>query len=109
MTDHNICDACETVAHCRRHGCIPFTTPSRETAEIAGKDADPRYPYTHAYDYLRMQTAESNEHAGFAMPKFSRGDCAAICHAIAPALGITAETLAMKIADHARATGDQQS
>ena len=34
MTDHNICDACETVAHCRKHGCIPFTTPSKEPAGV---------------------------------------------------------------------------
>ena len=23
MTHHNICDECETVAHCSNHGCIP--------------------------------------------------------------------------------------
>lgn len=23
MTQHNICDECETVAHCSNHGCIP--------------------------------------------------------------------------------------
>ncbi len=25
MADHTICDACETVSHCRQHGCIPVT------------------------------------------------------------------------------------
>lgn len=25
MTDHQICDACECVSHCRKNGCVPFT------------------------------------------------------------------------------------
>lgn len=25
MTHHNLCDQCETVAHCSKHGCVPLT------------------------------------------------------------------------------------
>ena len=67
---------------------------------------DPRYPYTHAYDYIREQTAEHDKALGFAVPAFSRSDCACICVAIAPALDLTAEALAIRIADYAKATGE---
>lgn len=62
-----------------------------------------RYPYTEAYDFIRMQTCEHNESVGFAAPSYSRSDCARICHAIAPALNMTAEDLAKRVADFARA------
>jgi hypothetical protein len=62
-----------------------------------------RYPYTEAYDFIRMQTCEHNESVGFATPTYSRSDCARICHSIAPALNMTAEDLAKRIADFARA------
>jgi len=29
-----ICDACETVAHCSKHGCIPMVTPYVSQAQI---------------------------------------------------------------------------
>ena len=67
---------------------------------------DPRYPYTHAYDYIRMETAQLNPDLGFATPSFSRAECARICKAIAPALDLTAEALAIRIADYAKASGE---
>lgn len=33
MADHNICDACECVAHCSKQGCIPLTEPVIRRAE----------------------------------------------------------------------------
>lgn len=68
---------------------------------------DPRYPYTHAYDYIRMQTTEHDEGLGFAVPAFSRSECAQLCKAIAPALDLTAEALVIRIADYAKASGEQ--
>jgi len=34
MTDHQICDACECVSHCRKNGCVPLT-PMPEEADFA--------------------------------------------------------------------------
>ena len=44
MTHHNICDECETVAHCSNHGCIPKHQALDRMAENArelGLDYDP--------------------------------------------------------------------
>lgn len=69
--------------------------------------ADPRYPYTRAYDYIRMQTTEHSVVLDMELPRFSRSDCAQICKAIAPALDLTAEALAIRIADYAKASGEE--
>jgi hypothetical protein len=73
-------------------------------AEVVVRDG--RYPYTYAYDYIRGETCEHNPAVGFATPRFNRSDCAQICKAIAPALGLTAEALAVRIADYAKASGE---
>lgn len=65
-----------------------------------------RYPYTDAYDFVRMQTREHSQEHDMTLPQFSRAQVACICHAIAPALGMTAEELAMRIADHAKVIGE---
>lgn len=31
---HTICDSCETVAHCRKHGCIPLQPYAQTAAYI---------------------------------------------------------------------------
>jgi hypothetical protein len=44
MTHHNICDECETVAHCSNHGCIPKQQALDKMAENArelGLDYEP--------------------------------------------------------------------
>jgi hypothetical protein len=52
MTQHTICDACETVAHCKKHGCIPAIP--RDLSRMPGVDwwaviVDlERRGYTHA-------------------------------------------------------------
>ncbi len=62
-----------------------------------------RYPYTEAYDYIRSRVADFDACIGARVPMISRSDAALACNAIADALGMTAEELAMKIADYARA------
>lgn len=66
---------------------------------------DPRYPYTHAYDFIRSHVDDYEPTLGFRVPTVSRAQCAQMCGAIAPALGMTVEDLAKRIADHAKATG----
>lgn len=36
MTAHPICDACETVAHCSRNGCIPAVRNGGRTGSPPG-------------------------------------------------------------------------
>jgi hypothetical protein len=60
-----------------------------------------RYPYTEAYDFIRSHVKDFSEVHDMVLPTVSRSQCAQMCHAIAPALGLTAEELARKIADHA--------
>ncbi len=61
-----------------------------------------RYPFTDAYDFVRLKTAEHSPEHDMVLPGFSRSDVARIVHAIAPALDMTAEELATRIADHAK-------
>ncbi|WJN74417.1 hypothetical protein [Burkholderia anthina] len=62
-----------------------------------------RYPYTEAYDFVRSRVTDFDAEIGARVPKISRSDVAIACNAIADALGMTAEELAKKIADYARA------
>lgn len=62
-----------------------------------------RYPYTYAYDFIRANTMEYSEINEMNLPQFSRSQCARICHAIAPALGMMPVELAEKIADYSGA------
>lgn len=55
-----------------------------------------RYPFTEAYDALRSQT-EWKPGQGIT---FSRSEAAQVVKFIASAIGISAEELACKIADH---------
>jgi len=32
MPDHQICDACECVSHCRKNGCVPLTPMPEESS-----------------------------------------------------------------------------
>lgn len=63
-----------------------------------------RYPYTDAYDALRAQTEYKKGEFGLT---FSRSEAAQVCQFIAESLGIDPHELACKIADHAKARGDQ--
>jgi hypothetical protein len=36
---HSICDACETVAHCRTHGCIPPVDEAADTPLVTPQQA----------------------------------------------------------------------
>lgn len=40
MSDKRICDACETVAHCQKHGCIPVRHAALSTAAPAAPADD---------------------------------------------------------------------
>ena len=60
-----------------------------------------RYPYTDAYDFIRSQVSEYDPSIQTFVPTLSRSQCAQACKAISRALGMTAEELARKIADHA--------
>lgn len=41
MTDHTICDACERVAHCSKHGCIPLTAqPATQAGALQADDLE---------------------------------------------------------------------
>lgn len=39
MTYHQICDSCETVAHCTKHGCIPLQPANTDWQAIAADQA----------------------------------------------------------------------
>lgn len=62
---------------------------------------DPRYPYTHAADFIRMiPEKEYIESIGMSIGvKLSRSDASRIRSAIAEVLGIDDEELARKLAD----------
>jgi hypothetical protein len=36
---HSLCDACETAAHCRRHGCIPAVDEAADKPLITPEQA----------------------------------------------------------------------
>lgn len=59
-----------------------------------------RYPYTEAYDALRIIPEKSDD--GISV-KLSRSDTAQIVKYIAESIGMDNKILAYKIADHARA------
>ena len=44
---HKICDACETVAHCTNHGCIPIT----QLRAAEGHHSDKGYELGNQQDY----------------------------------------------------------
>lgn len=67
-----------------------------------------RFPYTDAYDFVREQTAEHSIEHDMVLPTFSRSEIARIVHAIAPALDMTAEQMAVRIANYAKAQGASQ-
>jgi hypothetical protein len=58
-------------------------------------NADLRFPYTYAYDYVRS-IAGYNQHG----TKLSRADAALIVREIAERLGIPPEMIATKLAEH---------
>jgi len=57
-----------------------------------------RYPYTEAYDYMRMSVGDD-----YGKGLISRGACACITHLIAEAIGLPVENIAQAVADKARA------
>ena len=59
MTKYNICDACETVAHCSKHGCIPIT----QIRAAEGHHADKGYSLGTPEDYKAF-VAKRNELSG---------------------------------------------
>jgi hypothetical protein len=64
------------------------------------QDPDPRkktqrYPYTYAYDYLRMFGPQAG-----VVPLLGRSDCGHLLEAIATATGIGKVELAEKLADY---------
>lgn len=61
-----------------------------------------RYPYTYAYDFIRMHVKDYSETAGMMLPTVSRSQCAQACGAIAEALGMSKEDLCKTIADYAK-------
>lgn len=63
-----------------------------------------RFPFTDAYDFIREQTAQHSVDHDMVLPSFSRSQVAQIVHAIAPALEMTPESLAVRIANHAKAS-----
>lgn len=56
---HEICDACETCAHCLKHGCIPLTPVNARPAPIA-RAAIKRIDSTKIM--WQMQTRKSKAH-----------------------------------------------
>jgi hypothetical protein len=58
--DHQICDACECVNHCRKNGCIPITPATPKTAldhfadevEASGEAEKHAYPPMFEPSYL---------------------------------------------------------
>lgn len=67
-----------------------------------------RYPYTEAYDYVRSHVTDYDERLQMRLPTICRSEAAQAVGAIAEALGMGAEQLAIKIADYAR-TKDQDA
>lgn len=59
---------------------------------------DSRYPYTYACDYMRAYGGFDKEGT-----KMSRSDASKVRSAIAVAIGMTDEELAIKLADHYKA------
>lgn len=66
-----------------------------------------RYPYTEAYDYVRSHVAYYDERLQMRRPTINRLEAAQAVRSIAEVLGMDAEQLAIKIADYARAKGDE--
>lgn len=62
------------------------------------EERDPRYPYTHAADYIR-----GLGEYGAGGVHISRSEASQIQEGIALALGIAAEELAIRLADYAAA------
>jgi len=62
---------------------------------------DPRYPYTYAADFIRSLVGYS-VNVGYPVyrDKLSRSEAAAIHKSIADVLGLDAESVAAKLADH---------
>lgn len=63
---------------------------------------DPRYPYTHASDYLRMYGGIDRSGV-----RLSRADASSIRSAVAVAIGMDDEELARKLADYYKANEDR--
>jgi hypothetical protein len=59
------------------------------------KQEDPRYPYTHACDYLRMFGGADRSGV-----RLSRSDASQLREAVAMALGMDDKELAKKLADY---------
>ncbi len=64
-----------------------------------------RYPYTESCDFIRSRVDDSDEHLGIRVPTISRSQASAARRAIAEALGMDEQELAVKLADYARSKG----
>lgn len=67
MTKYNICDACETVAHCSKHGCIPV----QQLAAAEGHHSDKGYSLDTSEAYQAMiaeRTQSLRKHLGLDTP-----------------------------------------
>lgn len=71
--------------------------------------SDVRYPYTYAADYLRSVRLIADEEPvpGVVSPRLGRRDASAIRRAIADAIGMSDETLAIMLADRYLETQEQ--
>jgi len=56
---HNICDACETVAHCSKHGCLPLT----QIIVAEGHHSSKGYELGNQADYKAF-VAKRNQSSG---------------------------------------------
>jgi hypothetical protein len=60
-----------------------------------------RYPYTDAADYIRSEVTDFSEEHQMPLPTLSRSQASRAYGAVAKALGMTEEDLAIKLADYA--------
>jgi hypothetical protein len=61
-----------------------------------------RYPYTDAADYIRSQVQDFSEDHQMRLPTISRSQASQAYGAVAKALGMSHEELAVKLADYAK-------
>jgi len=67
MTKYNICDACETVAHCSKHGCIPVQKLAAAEGHHQGNGYELSTP--EAYEAMVAERTQSlKKHLGLDTP-----------------------------------------
>ncbi|WP_454731447.1 MULTISPECIES: hypothetical protein [Cupriavidus] len=64
-----------------------------------------RNPYTESSDFIRSRVDDYDEDLGIRVPTISRSQASIARKAIAEALGMDDEALAVKLADYARSKG----